>query len=941
MGYQMGQRAAQPLRRGGRAEQGQIVVLFALMIVVLMGMVGVAVDVTHARSVAEDAQHAADAAALAGVVYLPEASTSTPAETTAQQVAAANHFPNGGANSVVPLALSTVRRLKVTISTKVSTTFLGLIGIRSISVTRSAVANYSDPVDMGAPDHVLGYAPYPTTAFNAVSGLTGYYPQGFYLQLKGPYGGQEHGDAYTPFFETTRNGGSEHLVSSPDAANTYVNPCTSAAAVNGVTPPYNNKCTIVNGGGSTANLVPNPYNNQQNGNSGQTGYSYIFKLPPNMPSDGSHQVLLKVLDPLDECALDTNNTVSNLPTSSSTTFYIVNPSNNKNVKVSGASKSSGALISLATPDQSTASQWKRVDVGGGYSTLVNTNSGLVLGAPNTNDLTQLDQETYNSANFKQQWSLPVDCSVTCAIQNRSSGKYVDLNGTQVIQKASSSQQWKLVPVPFTYQYEGVAANYSGFSSTAGWGFTTSSNDWPSVRAALQGTGSVGVDPTLITEGTTRADQCDNMYHDKFHPTALEFTVHKAALRAADNTAPVDSGGTPILSAGAYVTVGVNPIDAGAENKAVKVDPNCNAGTCTLIGAHAFQWLTIASAYNPGPVPVYIRVTVTAVMDNSWPSSAYSTYGAIDSTKFGTGGNVFALGLCDVGSVTSPFGSHSNTNSGTDPGAAAYGDIFNSAAWTPGDTTGLNPDLGCPDPNLDTSFTSQGIVNSSFRFQVNARDGMCIITLSGGSSSNITDYIPLAELGPSFAGKTVTVRLFDAGDVTGASNYISILQPSDNPKDTNFTSGSYTSATTYSNSQLYSSGSSFKSYPYFLDIASPPGTGYSSTGWNRPPWWCNNTGGSDYDAQSPASGRGSWCPAGTKGPIDQGVQVSNSGNNSFANGTWLEFQITLPKTYNPLPGQGWWKVAYNLTGLGSGSYANDTTTWQVASSAAPVQLLSGQ
>jgi hypothetical protein len=225
-----------------------------------------------------------------------------------------------------------------------------------------------------------------------------------------------------------------------------------------------------------------------------------------------------------------------------------------------------------------------------------------------------------------------------------------------------------------------------------------------------------------------------------------------------------------------------------------------------------------------------------------------------------------------------------------------------------------------------------------RFQVNARDGMCIITLSAASSGTLTDYIPLAELGPAFAGKTITVRLFDAGDVTSASNYLSILQPTDNPKDANVSSGTYV-GTEYSggNSHLYPAGQSFKSYPYYLDILSPPGTHYSDAGSNRPPFW----DGTDYDADNPPSGRLAWRPLTNENPIDQGVQVSNNGNNSFANCVWLEFQVTVPTNYIPLPGQDWWTVAYNLTGLTSGSHADDTTTWQIASSAAPVQLLSGQ
>lgn len=113
---------------------------------------------------------------------------------------------------------------------------------------------------------------------------------------------------------------------------------------------------------------------------------------------------------------------------------------------------------------------------------------------------------------------------------------------------------------------------------------------------------------------------------------------------------------------------------------------------------------------------------------------------------------------------------------------------------------------------------------------------------------------------------------------------------------------------------YLSTAHYLSYPYYLDLVAPPGTGYSNQATNsvnpapRPTWWCGAAGDpvgvTDYDAQNPPSGRKAWCPCGgTEPPIGQAVQDANSTGNNFANGTSLEFQITQPKTYNPLPGQG--------------------------------------
>ena len=69
-----GQKASTTEEKAGAErlkEAGQIIAIFALMLVVLLGLVGIAVDVTYAWREELRVQRAADAAALAGVVYLP------------------------------------------------------------------------------------------------------------------------------------------------------------------------------------------------------------------------------------------------------------------------------------------------------------------------------------------------------------------------------------------------------------------------------------------------------------------------------------------------------------------------------------------------------------------------------------------------------------------------------------------------------------------------------------------------------------------------------------------------------------------------------------------------------------------------------------------------------------------------------------------------------
>lgn len=854
---QQGQRVNQV----GHAAHGQIVALFALMIMILMGMAGMAIDLTHARTLAEEVQRAADAAALAGVVYLPEAPGATVAETTAAATAAANGYANGGSTQINSVPDSLDRKLKVTITTKVATPFLNVLGRGTITVVRSAVATYGDPISMGAPDHMLGFAPFPTNAFNDVN-PSGFYPQGFYLQLKGSYGGIEHGDAFTPYFETNRwsttcknSGGAtvtgncaEHLVNKDTTIVKYTDPCTGTDGA----ASYKDICTDTNSTPGSHTMVLNPYYNQQNGTSGQTGYNFIFELPPNM----NHLVLLKVNDPLDECALDTN----------STSFTATNS-----------------------------------------APVVNTS-------------------------------------------NPSASRRYEYEGTEVSSAPSG------VTVGNSYK------DSSGNNHTV--------NDWQNVFGLLDGQSATG---TTLTESTTRVDQCDTMYWDTYRPNTLAFTVYTPALRAAENTQPAATATnanttTTGQDVNASVTVGYNPIYTGPEWQAAastdcQTDYSFSVGsgygkTCFLTGAHAFNWLTLGSAINNGPVPAYIRVSVQSVQNTAyWPNNAqYPGYGSADSGTFATGGNVFSLAVCDIGSA--PGAISGTTITETDPASsgALYGDIFNSKDWEPADLTGKNPDKSCPDPNADSLFSTD--VSNGLRFQVNGREAMCIMTLSQipSGSSSVTDFIPLAEVGSHFAGTTITIRLFDAGDMSGADNYISIMGPGDNPSNTAFTSGSAWTSQQYTGamaSYAYPAGSSFKSEPYRLSISSPgtPATHYSDSGIDRPPWWCGKLPSTtDYDADNAPSGNAALCPPTTMNPIDQGVHVADttykdpitggSYTNDFSNDVWLEFHVTLPTTYSPTPEKDWWKVAYNIVGSAGGG-SNDTTTWQVVSGSAPVHLVTGE
>jgi len=139
--------------------RGQIVVLFAGAMVALMMLMAMVVDIGWYWSSNLKMQRAADAAALAGAVYLPD-NFSGPAP-NAQTAALASAKRNG----YVPDAATTIssnvdannpRQLDVTITDKVSTFFLRAVGIQTLNASRASKAEFVLPVPMGSPQNYYG-----------------------------------------------------------------------------------------------------------------------------------------------------------------------------------------------------------------------------------------------------------------------------------------------------------------------------------------------------------------------------------------------------------------------------------------------------------------------------------------------------------------------------------------------------------------------------------------------------------------------------------------------------------------------------------------------------------------------------------------------------------------------------------------------------------------
>jgi hypothetical protein len=188
------------MRRTRRQEKGQMIVVLALMIVVLTSAVGIGVDVGFGYIYSAACERAAAAAALAGVVFMPDQFDSTTASPSGSRNDASDRAideakKNGfdvtnTADSIVvtPAAVTGAgNKLQVTVSRRVRTAFMQLFGLSSYTVSRSAIASYLPPLSVGQPGAQLG-------ATVSQLGSTGFY----FLRSEGFATPREQGDAFTP-----------------------------------------------------------------------------------------------------------------------------------------------------------------------------------------------------------------------------------------------------------------------------------------------------------------------------------------------------------------------------------------------------------------------------------------------------------------------------------------------------------------------------------------------------------------------------------------------------------------------------------------------------------------------------------------------------------------------------------------------------------------------
>lgn len=179
-------------------------VWFALMFTMLLAFAGLALEYNRWQNIGTRAQKAADAAALAGAVFLPD--NLTKAQTTAKSTASMNGFTDGSKGIVITAVKARLpNQLKVTVKVPTKNPWGAIVGYGNSTIVRTAVAEYQLPQNLGSPQNTYGNNPERTGSDPAN-------PQ-FWGNLFGPSSFKDKGDAFqaklcNTGFDNCPNGGS-------------------------------------------------------------------------------------------------------------------------------------------------------------------------------------------------------------------------------------------------------------------------------------------------------------------------------------------------------------------------------------------------------------------------------------------------------------------------------------------------------------------------------------------------------------------------------------------------------------------------------------------------------------------------------------------------------------------------------------------------------------
>jgi hypothetical protein len=237
------------LRRGPRGERGYVLVTIALVLPVLLAFAAFTVDIGLFYSKANKVQRATDAAALAGVVFLPDLARATQA---AHDAAKLNGFEDTA--QVIVTQGDTPHRLQVRITDPDVKTIFGKLITDHISINRQSLAEFVGNIPLGSPYNAIG-----------TGGLAGYEfvagaKQNFWLSVNGYCAAKEDGDERLSRFDGTRYNSGDFTT---DVYGCDANGDGIPDAGGGTQPTLNTDYTVVNESGTD---IP-------------SGYEYIVDVP--------------------------------------------------------------------------------------------------------------------------------------------------------------------------------------------------------------------------------------------------------------------------------------------------------------------------------------------------------------------------------------------------------------------------------------------------------------------------------------------------------------------------------------------------------------------------------------------------------------------------------------------------------------------------------------
>ena len=125
--------------RRGSSERGVVLIASALAIVALCLFTGLVIDAGMLQQQRGQAQIAADAAAVAGAMQMLPGQTARWSTNAALDAARWNGFQNDARTRVTAVADEAGKKVRVQISRNVPTSFLSVVGVRSMPVEVRAV----------------------------------------------------------------------------------------------------------------------------------------------------------------------------------------------------------------------------------------------------------------------------------------------------------------------------------------------------------------------------------------------------------------------------------------------------------------------------------------------------------------------------------------------------------------------------------------------------------------------------------------------------------------------------------------------------------------------------------------------------------------------------------------------------------------------------------